>query len=85
MFVNSFANFDHKLRKNVIKRCAIEPLEVLVKHLNLIAADESLSKSLLEVTCEMCNPKYCTEALAERLGHISGCIVDQIPSESMEA
>ncbi len=30
-FINNFANFDKKLHKNVIKRCAIEPLEVLTK------------------------------------------------------
>lgn len=83
--MNTFAAFDRKLTKNLIKRCAIEPLEVLTKQLNLIAADEKLSKTIVEVTCELCNPKYCTEALAERLAHISGKIVDQIPSESMES
>lgn len=85
MFVNTFAEFDRKLLKNVIKRCAIEPLEVIVNHLNLIAADEMLSRSLVEVTCELCKPKYCTEALAERLAKIAGVIIDQIPSEAMES
>ena len=33
-FVNTFGNFDRKLHKNVIKRCAIEPLEVITKILS---------------------------------------------------
>lgn len=31
LFVNNFASFDRKLHKNVIKRCLVEPLELLVK------------------------------------------------------
>ena len=84
LFVNTFAQFDHKLRKNVIKRCAIEPLEVLIRRISVIAADVDLSRSLLEIACELCNPKYCTEALAERLARIAGSIIDQIPSESLQ-
>jgi hypothetical protein len=38
-FINTFGNFDRKLHRNVIKRCAIEPLEVLMKEPSFIAAD----------------------------------------------
>jgi len=69
-FKNTFANFDRKLHKNVIKRCAIEPLEIIAKKLDIIASNLETTKYLIDVVHELCDPKYCTEALSERLAQI---------------
>lgn len=83
LFANNFSQHDRKLHKNVIKRCLVEPIELMIKepNINTIQSNIKLTECLLKLLRGLSEPEICTEALNIRLIDILKVVVEKFSQD----